>query len=190
MATQEVFSQEEAKKRLEALPPSVRTLIYSKEMTGIIETIGKKYNLFIDKIGTLESETSFLMLGFTEPKDFARILSERIPIDPPTAVNLAQDVNDQLLVRVRSALKEMYLDAEPPRITPDIPQTGESVEPIAQQLAQKPDPIIPGSAPAPLSSVDVTLTSTQASPAEKINIAPQVSPQPRYSKDPYREEIG
>ena len=123
MATQEIVTSEEVQKRMEKLPPDIQALIYSPEMTEIIKRIGNAHRLHLDQLGNLESETAFVMLGFTEPGDFVKVLTERLSTDKVTAASLAEAINNELLQKIRESLKALY---------PDLPGPGASTRPGVQ----------------------------------------------------------
>jgi hypothetical protein len=201
MATEDIFSGDEAEARLKQLPPDVRNLIYSADMTNIIRAIGDTYQLHIDQIGRLESETSFLMLGFTEQKDFVRVLSERIPTDADTARRIASDVHDKLLIKIRESLHKLYPESLDP-VTGERPGAPTLHErpaihsampiPVAEKLAK------PVTSPAPtpkqnvpLATIDAALNATQATPAQTVSVGGLPSKQQvrDYANDPYLEPI-
>src|SRR5579859_6830403 len=105
MTTQKTYSPEEAQKRFETLPPEIKRYLYSAEMMTALRQIADKYKLHIDKLGMLEAETSSVMLGFTETSDFPSMLMEALQVDEMNANLIAKEVNDQIFLKIRDAMK-------------------------------------------------------------------------------------
>ena len=110
MASQKIYSFEETQKRYETLPQEIKNLLYSVDMISILKKVGDKNQLHIDQLGLLEAETSAVMLGFTETQDFPQILSENLHLEPAKANAVAQDINEMLFVKIREAMKKVYLE--------------------------------------------------------------------------------
>lgn len=101
-------NEQDILKNYQSLPPDLREAIFSFENARAIEEIGKKYELYIDKIGELGNESSRVMLGLTHPKDFIANLSKRLGVDMEKAKEIAKDVNEQIFVKVRESLKKLH----------------------------------------------------------------------------------
>ena len=78
----------------EKLPQDIKEAMYGIDSSEAIQSISKKYNLLIDKMGILSEETGLVMLGLTHPKDFISNLAKRLQVDQLTAKSIAQDVNE------------------------------------------------------------------------------------------------
>src|SRR3569833_1254451 len=100
-----LYSAEETEKAFEALPQTVKDLLYSFEMTSIFTKIGEKHGLHIDQMDILNTETGQVMMGLTETKDFPGILVEDLEVDQTKADAIAGDVNSMLFTRIREAMK-------------------------------------------------------------------------------------
>ncbi len=189
MATQKIFTSEEALKRLEKLPPEVRPFIYSKEMRDILTNIGDKHKLHLDQLGNLETETVAVMLGFTEPQDFAELLVENARLTKQEAEAVVNDVNELILVKIRGSMK-----SHTPNKIPEIIGTSSPLTPATQI------PILIKSS-AFLSETNPQTEQLPTPPQEKANLNIQQvlststtsktgSSEPRaYKTDPYREPI-
>lgn len=167
MATQKNFSEEEAQKRYETLPLAVKSLLYSPEMHKVVEELGKKYQLHIDKLGLLEAEIGAVMLGFIEPQDFPEILAENLGTDPKKTAEMLRDINDQLFLKIRGAMGEgaaQKTSGPKPVTMPSAVNAPKPTTPPAPAIAPKPTlpaaPITPPQAPATLK------------PSAPVNLAP------------------
>jgi hypothetical protein len=97
-------SEEEVQKRIDALPEAASNFLYSAEMSAAIREIGGKHRLHIDQMSLLEAETGELILGLTEPQDFASYLAAGLNVNAEQAVAIAKDVNDQLMSKIRASM--------------------------------------------------------------------------------------
>jgi hypothetical protein len=120
------LTEKEILEKYEQLPEDLKEAIFGAEVTGIVNSIGKKFNLHIDKIGELANETGMVMLGVTRPKEFVPNLSDRLEVDTETARKIAQDINSQIFMKVRESLKKIH--------------NGEEMEPPSPRPADSPHP--------------------------------------------------
>lgn len=102
------YTEEEIIKKYKELPPDVRDAIFGVDSTKVIEEIGAKYKLTIDKIGDLSSEIRVLMIGATEPKDFMPNISRRLGVDKKIAHDITAEVNDRIFSKIRESLKRIH----------------------------------------------------------------------------------
>ncbi|MDO8493315.1 MAG: hypothetical protein Q7S19_02110 [bacterium] len=100
------YSKEELNEAYKKLPPELKEIFFSEDITEPINNIGRKYKLHIDQIGELDSETGFVLLGLTQPTDFVSNLTTRLGLDRITASQIASDINDQVFLKVRELLKQ------------------------------------------------------------------------------------
>ena len=212
----DTYTPEEIQKKFDALPTDIKALVYSADMLNVTQTIGTKHQLHIDQIGTLEAETADVMSGFTKPEEFAANLAVSLNIDQQKAATLAQDVSDQLFVKIRESLKQLYrqggssaptspqlsvsMPSQPPKSS--LPSTP-AVQPVQKPLAPAPvssavltpKPQMP-LAPHPhdLTLVEKTVTTPATPTKTPVPVAPPAQgaavPPPKptdYKSDPYRE---
>src|SRR3989344_3731045 len=90
------------------LPNDLKTVFFSANKDETIESIGRKYNLAIDKIGDLANEAGMVMLGVTHPNDFIGNLADRLEIDKEKARAIAQEINEQIFKKVRDSLRKIH----------------------------------------------------------------------------------
>jgi hypothetical protein len=103
------YSKEELNEAFNKLPQALKDIFYSDDLTSPINTIGRKYNLHINQIGDLDSETGLVLLGLVHPTNFVTSLTKRLGVDRIVASQIASDINDQVFLRVRDLLKEVGL---------------------------------------------------------------------------------
>lgn len=89
---------------MESLPEAAADFLYSSEMSEIIKTIANKHTLHIDQMGLLEAETGQLILGLTEPQEFASYIAESIKISAEQAIAITKDINEQIISKIRTSM--------------------------------------------------------------------------------------
>ncbi len=102
------LTTEQLKEVYMKLPNDLKEAILSVDSTQVIEKVGKKYNLMIDKIGELADETGLVMLGLTPPREYIPNLSRRLGIDRESAKKIAEEINLQVFSKVRESLKKIH----------------------------------------------------------------------------------
>lgn len=202
---------DEIQKKLEALPPDIRSFIYSADMSSVVQQIGQKHQLHVDQMGALEAEAAAAMIGVTEREEFVENLAEALNIDTQRSTLIAKDVNDLLFIKIRESMK----NASPassltprPQVSAPAPVTvATTPSPTPTQQEVPPPPTIL-TAPAPKPQVTlaphphdlmlvektVTTPSTAPTTAPAVPAAPEnaapIPPKPNtYNTDPYREPV-
>jgi len=99
---------DEIEEKFRSLPEDIRELIYSSDMSSIIECIAEKHGLHVDQMGTLMAETASVMTGFSDPNKFTSELMEELQIDQSKAKAIAEDINNDLFTQIRESLKQLY----------------------------------------------------------------------------------
>jgi hypothetical protein len=187
MTTQDIYSAEEAQRKLDTLPDEVKKLLYSPEMLTAIRKVGEKNQLHIDQIGVLQTETTAVMLGFTEMKDFPKKISKNIDVDETKSIAIAKDVDEILFSKIRGQMKTN--DAVP---TQPAVEGKSVVMPSASKMADvkpasapttPPTPVAPSAPPvtpaAPKPTTPTNLPSIEMNKAEVMLTQPTVSIAPK-----------
>src|SRR3989338_328634 len=92
--------------RLEELPEEIRRAVQSAEVDRKIREVGTKNALHVDQIGNLSDETYMVMLGFTDPAEFAENLSKELNIPAEKANTVAQDIGTSIFIPIRGSMQE------------------------------------------------------------------------------------
>ncbi len=137
-----VYSQEEIERRMDALPEAAADFLYSSEMNGIIKSIADKHALHIDQMGLLGAEAGQLILGLTEPQDFAPYIAESLNIGADKAATIAKDVNDQLMSKIRASMG--HPSSAGPESKPSAPSFAPST-PMPAAASPSPSVVMPSS---------------------------------------------
>ena len=102
------FTEKQIAQMYDNLPEDLKDSIFSVDTTSVINEIGRKYGLAIDKIGDLANETGMVMLGVTHPNEFIGNLTERLEVDKEKARAIAQEINEQVFKKVRESLRKIH----------------------------------------------------------------------------------
>lgn len=186
--------------RLAALPADVRELVYSADMSSILQDIQKKHGLHIDQIELMEAETSAVMIGLSEPEQFVENLANSLDIDQQKSAAIVADINAMIFVKVRDSLKKLY---------GQVPGEGSATATPAPTPATIEAPKIPSASekaagttlamstattPAVVANPSAAKTTPSANPtdlhtADTMLQTPTASTSATYKVDPYREPL-
>lgn len=95
------------KERFDALPESIKQVFISSNYEETLLEIGKKYQLKVEQLGALETETSLVMMGLTPTKDFEINLTRELGIDTEKSSQIIKEINEKVFFRIRELLKLM-----------------------------------------------------------------------------------
>lgn len=90
------------------LPQDLLDALFNVDTSDVIEKVGRKHALTIDKIGELGNETGMVMLGVTHPNEFISNLADRLKTDKETARAIANEINEQIFKPVRDSLRKIH----------------------------------------------------------------------------------
>ena len=102
------FTDQQIAQMYDELPEDLKDAIFSIDTTSVVNMIGRKHSLAIDKIGDLANETGMVMLGVTHPNDFIGNLADRLEVDKEKARTIAQEINEQIFKKVRDSLRKIH----------------------------------------------------------------------------------
>jgi hypothetical protein len=137
-------NQQELEKHYDKLPQSLKVALESVDSAKKVVDVGRKYGLHVDKLGELGAETGMVILGFTHPGQFLGRLTRRLGMSENAVRPIAQEINTEIFLKIREALKEVNGET----ITPDIaPQA--RVVPISRPDQKPPVPVKPVNFSAP-----------------------------------------
>mgnify|MGYP001602142788 CR=1 FL=1 len=102
------FTDQQIAQRYDDLPEDLKDAIFSVDTTSLVNMVGKKHGLAIDKIGDLANETGMVMLGVTHPNEFIANLADRLEVDKEKARIIAQEINEQIFKPVRDSLRKIH----------------------------------------------------------------------------------
>src|SRR3989344_1468576 len=102
------YTDQQISQMYDSLPEDLKDSIFSVDTTSVVNEIGRKYGLAIDKIGDLANETGMVMLGVTHPNEFIGNLTERLEVDKEKARAIAGEINEQVFKKVRESLRKIH----------------------------------------------------------------------------------
>ncbi len=152
--------QKTLQQRMAELPPEIQAAIQSVDFSKKLQTIGQKYLLHIDQMGTLENEVLLVMLGFVNPDEFVGNVVSEIRVPLATANLLATDVSQELFLPIRESMKKFL-------------------------LTQNRTPIQPSATSAALQQT----TITPAASMPPVQSSPSAAQTKQYTTDPYHEPV-
>ena len=185
---------DEIQKKLEALPPDIRSFIYSADMSSVVQQIGQKHQLHVDQVGALEAEAAAAMIGITEREEFVENLTEALNIDTQRSTLIAKDVNDLLFVKIRESMKNTSSPSNPAqkpevRVSAPIPVPVSVAPVVTPPTPTTATPSTPTN-PAPKPQVPLAPHPHDLMLVEKTVTTPATPPKPtNYQADPYREPV-
>src|SRR3989339_937760 len=102
------YTDQQIAQMYDNLPEDLKDSIFSVDTTSVVNEIGRKYGLAIDKIGDLANETGMVMLGVTHPNEFIGNLADRLDVDKEKARAIAQEINEQIFKKVRDSIRKIH----------------------------------------------------------------------------------
>ncbi len=125
------LTREEKLKMIEKLPQRLQDFLYSEDTGAFLLYLGQKYNLPDEKVRLLSKLVADVVLGIVPITSLAQEINSKITSDAQAAMNLAQELNTELLAPVMA--------------TPSIPPT-----PAAPAIPAAPAaPVTPAPTPTP-----------------------------------------
>jgi len=116
------YNNDQILEAFKKLPEDVKEAMFSVDTAEIIQGIGTKHKLMIDKIGELADETGLVMLGFTHPSEYVSHLAERLRVEHGLAKEIAEEINSKIFFPIRENLKKIH-GIEKESLLPSMPET-------------------------------------------------------------------
>ena len=106
------FTTEQIHKRYESLPEDIKTVVSSREVAELLESIGREHKLRIDKTGLLIEQTTLIMLGFIKSHEFVNNLTRELQIGKEQAESIAIEIDEQVFSRIRKSLRDVQFESK------------------------------------------------------------------------------
>jgi hypothetical protein len=100
--------EKEMRTRFSLLPEDLQKTINSSEYQMRLYEIAKTVKLTYEQLGTLEMETTMVLLGMTPPDEFQEEIQSQLKLDPKTASEIVGQINEQVFKTIRESLKKVY----------------------------------------------------------------------------------
>ena len=100
------------------LPDAIQDTLADEELAQKIVAITKKYGLHLDLVEGLMDETSLVLIGETHPDEFISHVAKRLSLPREKAAQIAGDINTEVFLPVREAIKEVLTNKDKAAIEP------------------------------------------------------------------------
>ncbi len=99
--------KKEMRTRFELLPEDVKSVILSSDYEMKLFNMAKAHKLTYEELGTLELETTMMLLGMTRASEFRDELQIELKKNDDEIESLVKDLNDQIFTTIRQSLDRM-----------------------------------------------------------------------------------
>ncbi len=167
-------TKREIRTRFELLPADLQKVIIDDMYPATLLDISRKNNLTYEELGTLEIETTMVLLGMTKPADYRTELQEQLKKNDAEADTIVKDVNEKIFAPVRIHLEKLYSAAKDPA---DYLKT-DVLEKITNPglVSEAPRPTQTPPAAQPISPTAPALTQQEKSVLEKTGVVINTPP--------------
>ena len=93
--------------KFDALPESIQEMIMSSHYEDTLIKVVQKNNLTVNQMGVLERETTLVMMGLTNPKDFETDIIRELNVEKAKGTEIVTEINDKIFLKIRTLLKLM-----------------------------------------------------------------------------------
>lgn len=161
------------KDHLATLPEPVKKAIASFDWAREVFDIGRKHGMHVDRIADLQTEVMLVVIGLISPRDFQNELDTRIERDTEKALQIAEEVNEKVFIRIRNFMKNYYEKSDKTVTKEGIENSEKNVLKKAGISLGEEDEETPGATPS--QEVEVPLSPSSENNL-KINVQPQATP--------------
>ena len=131
-------TQKLIKERFDALPEGVQKVILSSDYQSSLIKIGQEHNLNVEQMGTLELETTMVMMALTPLNNFESELTRELNIDKEKGLQIVKEINEKVFLKIRELLKLMNTSAgEESIIDESIEERQTKINRIASMMPEK-----------------------------------------------------
>ena len=106
--------RQEMNTRFALLPEQLQKVIMGNDYEQTLLAVAKAHKLTFDELGTLELETTMVLLGMTQPADYRDELQGELKKNDDEIDPLVKDVNEKVFGPVRAALERIYANQKEP----------------------------------------------------------------------------
>lgn len=100
------------KDHLATLPEPVKKAIASFDWAKEVFDVGRKHIVHVDDIGEIQTEVMMVVLGLISPREFYDQMVSRIGIEEDLALEIADEINERVFMRIRDFMKNYYAEEE------------------------------------------------------------------------------
>ncbi len=100
--------------RFELLPDDIKKAITDDAYQTKLFTIAKEKKMTYEELGTMETETTMVLLGMTKPEDFRDELQLELKKNDAEIDALVKNINEQVFAPIRASLERVYAAKKEP----------------------------------------------------------------------------
>ncbi len=102
----------ELRTRFELLPEDLQNVIKSSDYQTTLFEIAKKNKWTYEQLGDLEIETTMVLLGMTNPNDYALELANQLGKKPAEVTSIVAEIKTRVFDPIRNSLMKLYTEEE------------------------------------------------------------------------------
>jgi hypothetical protein len=178
--------------RFTLLPEELQKVILGSNYQQQLFEIAKKHKMTFEELGTLELETTMVLLGMTRPEEYRDEIQIQLKKNESDIEALVKDINENVFTPVRGSLERVFTAKKDPIefVNPE-PTISD-----APAMHMQPPAPVPAPAPTPIPTpapVSINILGDILSPAEKtvlektgviLNDAPAIPEAVQQSNNP------
>jgi len=182
-ADDDIFAETKSElvSRFELLPEEIKKVIMDAGYQKTLFDLAKTEKLTYEELGTLETETTMVLLGMTKPAEYRSELEQELKKSSAQTDSIVKAVNEQVFTPIRAALERLYAAKKEPEdyIATDI-MRGVEPKPAAPIFEQAPVQNAIHGTIGSMSAPQV-LTSAEKNVLEKTGVVITPTPTPTPS---------
>ena len=128
------FTREQIREACLKLPPELQDEIFNLNIAPMVKGWGNKYELHVDRTGTLADEIGLVLFGLVPSSEFVSRL-KKLELGTEKTNSLATEINETIFKKIRSNLRaasETPVSALTPTKTEGIESVSKTESPIAK----------------------------------------------------------
>lgn len=101
------ITSEQIKNAFNAMPEDLTRSIADIEVSKVVQELGKKYDLHIDKVGALDGLVSLSFAGLLSPQELTEEIQQGLGLSVIQSPLLINDLNEKIFAPVRQKMQEI-----------------------------------------------------------------------------------
>jgi len=82
--------------------------MFSDKIAEVMFSVGEQFELNVEQIGTLSTESGYVVLGLTPPSQFMKAIRDSLGINEAKAQAVAQEINKAVFLPLREQLRKTH----------------------------------------------------------------------------------
>ena len=172
--------RKEMKERFELLPDDIKVFMTGEAYQRGLFDIAKAQKLTYEELGTLETDTSLVLLGMTPPMEYREDLERDLMRKGAELDALVQTVNEKIFAPIKASLERIYAAKRDPSDFLEEPKETAPIAPVSTPMASTPTANIAGVPATPAAAAPTFAPTTSqtfaAAPKMTVPVAPKPAP--------------